>query len=78
MLLTLLFRNNSASIRYWLWFAASLKFLLPFSLLAALGRMAFVHTGSGQLDGPFSQKYSPSPCPFPPPWPRRSRIISPG
>jgi beta-lactamase regulating signal transducer with metallopeptidase domain len=41
--LTLLFRNNSASVRYWLWFAASVKFLLPFSLLAALGGMAFVH-----------------------------------
>lgn len=39
-----LFRNNSARARYWLWFAASLKFLLPFSLLAALGRMAFVQT----------------------------------
>ncbi len=42
--LTLLFRNNSAGVRYWLWFAASMKFLLPFSFLAALGRMAFVHT----------------------------------
>jgi beta-lactamase regulating signal transducer with metallopeptidase domain len=39
-----LFRNNSARARYWLWFAASLKFLLPFSLLAALGRVAFVQT----------------------------------
>jgi beta-lactamase regulating signal transducer with metallopeptidase domain len=41
-LLTLLFRNNSARVRYALWLTASLKFLLPFSLLAALGRMAFV------------------------------------
>lgn len=39
--LTVLLRNNSASVRYWLWYAASLKFLLPCSLLAALGRMAF-------------------------------------
>jgi beta-lactamase regulating signal transducer with metallopeptidase domain len=39
--LTLLLRNNSAMVRYWLWFVASLKFLLPFSLLAVLGRMAF-------------------------------------
>ena len=38
--LTLLFRSNSASVRYWLWFAASAKFLLPFSLLAAVGRRA--------------------------------------
>jgi beta-lactamase regulating signal transducer with metallopeptidase domain len=42
--LTLLFRNNSARVRYGLWLAASLKFLLPFSLLAALGRASFVHT----------------------------------
>jgi beta-lactamase regulating signal transducer with metallopeptidase domain len=41
--LTLLFRKNRASIRYGLWLAASLKFLLPFSLLAMLGRTAFVH-----------------------------------
>ena len=37
-LLALIFRNNSAGVRYWLWFAASLKFLLPFSLLAEIGR----------------------------------------
>ena len=42
--LTLLFRSNSASIRHWLWFTASVKFLLPFSLLTALGRTVFVHT----------------------------------
>ena len=42
IILTLLFRNNSARVRHALWLTASLKFLLPFSLLAALGRMAFV------------------------------------
>src|SRR4051812_36674838 len=41
--LTLLFRNNSAGTRYWLWFLASVKFLAPFSLLTALGRHAFSH-----------------------------------
>ncbi len=34
---TLLFQNNAARVRFWLWFAASLKFLMPFSALAALG-----------------------------------------
>ncbi len=34
-LLTLILRNNGAQIRYWLWFAASVKFLIPFSLLTA-------------------------------------------
>ena len=36
-LLTLAFRKNRAQVRYWLWFSASLKFLLPFSLLLTLG-----------------------------------------
>jgi beta-lactamase regulating signal transducer with metallopeptidase domain len=35
--LTLVCRRNSAEIRYWIWFCASLKFLLPFSLLQQLG-----------------------------------------
>jgi len=41
--LTLLFRNNGAGVRHGLWLAASLKFLLPFSLLAAIGRVSFTH-----------------------------------
>ena len=36
--LTLLFRRNGANVRYGLWFAASVKFLIPLSLLFALGR----------------------------------------
>jgi bla regulator protein BlaR1 len=36
-ILTLAFRGNKAQVRYWLWFGASLKFLVPFSLLIALG-----------------------------------------
>lgn len=35
--LVLLLRNNSASVRYCLWLAASIKFLIPFALLTALG-----------------------------------------
>jgi len=41
-LLTLMLRRNSATIRYRLWLAASLKFLAPFSLLAMLGARTFV------------------------------------
>jgi uncharacterized protein (TIGR03435 family) len=37
-LLTLVFRNNGAHTRYWLWWIASLKFFIPFALLVALGR----------------------------------------
>src|SRR5215471_7832607 len=32
-LLTLAFRKNRAQVRYWLWWSASLKFLLPFTIL---------------------------------------------
>jgi bla regulator protein blaR1 len=36
-LLTLAFRNNRAPVRYGLWLAASVKFLIPFWLLLSLG-----------------------------------------
>jgi bla regulator protein blaR1 len=36
-LMTFAFRTNRAHVRYWLWLSASLKFLLPFSLLMSLG-----------------------------------------
>ena len=36
-LLALVCRNNRAQVRYWLWLSASLKFLIPFALLMALG-----------------------------------------
>ena len=36
-LLTLALRNNRAQTRYWLWLAASVKFLIPFSLLVDVG-----------------------------------------
>jgi bla regulator protein BlaR1 len=36
-LLTLLLRKNRARARYWLWLAASVKFLIPFSVLVAVG-----------------------------------------
>jgi bla regulator protein blaR1 len=37
-LLIPLFRRQPAGLRFWLWFAASAKFLLPFSALTWLGR----------------------------------------
>src|SRR5580658_2180573 len=37
-LLTFAFRRNRAQVRYWLWFSASFKFFVPFSLLVSLGR----------------------------------------
>src|SRR5579859_231546 len=43
-LLTLALRKHHARARYWLWLAASLKFLVPFSLLVGLGqKFAWTH-----------------------------------
>ncbi len=42
-LLTLALRRNRAQVRYWIWFAASVKFLIPFSVLVSLGTLAPRH-----------------------------------
>jgi len=72
-LLTLILRKNPARVRHWIWVAASLKFLVPFSLLVALGsnlgwRTAPVSTPSvfsivaDQVSEPFPEPMvSPSP-----------------
>jgi len=36
-LVTLALRLNEARVRFWVWFAAGAKFLIPFSLLSVLG-----------------------------------------
>src|SRR5688500_4377465 len=36
-LLAIGLRHNGARVRYWLWFAASMKFLVPFAALVAIG-----------------------------------------
>ena len=47
-LLTLFLLKNQARIRYWLWLSASVKFLIPFSLLTFLGnRLAWSHAATG-------------------------------
>src|SRR5580658_2737026 len=38
-LVTLALRTNRAQVRYWIWFAASVKFLIPFSFLIGLGTL---------------------------------------
>jgi TonB family protein len=42
-------REDGAHARYWLWWAASVKFLLPFSLLTAFGR-ALQESGAPRID----------------------------
>ncbi len=74
-LLTLAFRKHPATVRYWLWFCASFKFLLPFSLLLDLGRhlhsvsaaktiavqVQAVSLTIAQMSQPFSDTSSSSP-----------------
>ena len=47
VVLALALRANSARARYWLWLAASVKFLIPFSALAALGVAAAIADRDG-------------------------------
>lgn len=72
--LTLLLRQNQARVRYWLWLAASLKFLLPFSLLVVLGTQlrwseapashhANISTVIEEIGQPFGSASLPPPAP---------------
>ena len=38
-IVALAMRENRAQVRYWVWFTASAKFLIPFSWLMGLGRL---------------------------------------
>jgi bla regulator protein blaR1 len=44
--LTLALRQNRAAVRYWLWLAASVKILIPFSLLVGTGSHLWRRTAS--------------------------------
>jgi uncharacterized protein (TIGR03435 family) len=80
--LTVAFRTNKAQVRYWLWFTASMKFLLPFALLMNLGsrmerapsaRAAATPVLSGallQISQPFpaASSFAPSPLPHAVDW----------
>jgi len=64
-LLTLALRNNRAQVRYWMWLAASVKFLLPFSILVDAGKyfgrhtVAFMPTVQPQFPAMIEQVSSP-------------------
>jgi uncharacterized protein (TIGR03435 family) len=49
-LLTFALRKNHARVRHWLWFAASMKFLIPFSVFIALGSQ--VHWRTAPVTAP--------------------------
>jgi uncharacterized protein (TIGR03435 family) len=42
--LTMVLRRNGAHVRYWIWFVASLKFLIPFALLVRAGSLIQWHS----------------------------------
>jgi bla regulator protein BlaR1 len=50
-LLTLILRKNHARARYWFWLAASVKFLIPFSLLIGIGSHLAWSRGSAGTNG---------------------------
>jgi uncharacterized protein (TIGR03435 family) len=73
-LLTLILRKNRARVRYGIWLAASVKFLIPFSLLVGLGShlarpRAAAPVGSGfysameEIGQPFTQPAARSQAP---------------
>jgi bla regulator protein blaR1 len=72
-LLTLILRKNPARARHWIWVAASLKFLVPFSLLVALGSNVGWRTAPVSRPSVFStvvdQVSEPFPQPVVPPGP---------
>lgn len=53
-LLTLALRKNQARIRYWIWLAASLKFMIPFAPLIAIGKRLSRFRHASMLQSGFS------------------------
>lgn len=77
-LLSLAFRRNRAQVRYWLWFSASVKFLVPFALLLTLGgylgrlRPVTSNLAVPAITYTFEQVTEPFPSSPPPALPTRS------
>lgn len=62
--LTLLLRRHAASVRFWLWFAASVKFLVPFSVLMALGAAMALPAAPMLPGGPTLEVLQDTAAPF--------------
>lgn len=87
-LLTLALRKNHARARHWLWLAASVKFLVPFSLLMTVGSQVHWRAERSAVQPSFSVALQAISQPFvhgnpePPPWSHysqnRSASIMPG
>src|SRR5579863_1619896 len=63
-LLTLALRKNRASVRYWIWFSASLKFLIPFSLLVSIGNRFAWHSSPAVTQTQFANAINQISQPF--------------
>jgi hypothetical protein len=72
-LIALMLRKNCAAVRHRLWLAASIKFLLPFSLLTALGSHIQWRTPAAVLEAPITIAIEEAGQP-PLSLPRRSRL----
>ena len=62
--LTLLLRRYAASLRFWVWFAASVKFLVPFSVLMAMGAVVTLPMAPMLPDGPALEVLQDTAAPF--------------
>jgi uncharacterized protein (TIGR03435 family) len=62
--LTLVFRKNDARVRYWMWFGAAVKFLVPFSLLEAAGASLLGPSVDSLLGLSATPSLTPSSVPF--------------
>ena len=62
--LTLLLRRHAAAVRFWLWFAASVKFLVPFSVLMAMGAAVALPVAPMLPDGPTLEVLQDTAAPF--------------
>ena len=66
-ILTLAMRNNSAAVRFRIWFAASCKFLIPFSMLIAVGNQFEWRPPAVAAPSPITMVVNHVAQPFPPP-----------
>ena len=62
--LTLLLRRHAAAVRFWVWFAASVKFLVPFSLLMAIGAAVTLPVAPMLPGGPTLEVLQDTAAPF--------------
>jgi bla regulator protein blaR1 len=63
--LTLVLRRNRAAVRFWLWMAASVKFLIPFALLVSIGGQLHWRSATVVRPPEFSAVISQFGRPFP-------------